>query len=192
VVKTAERFLTHVWKLHGLPLETVSDRGRPFNNAFMKALYTRLGINPRFSTAYHPQTDGQTERVNQHIEQYLRLFVNHRQSNWASLLPLAEFTYNNSVNTSTGRTPFYANYGYHPGFSSVAEPSNNADAEERAQEIQRVQEDLKEALKLAQEVHQWNYDCYRRQQPQLQVGDRVWLEATNITTTRSSAKLDFR
>ena len=64
------------------------------------------------STAYHPQTDGQTERVNQELEQYLRAFVDHRQSNWAGLLPMAEFAHNNHAHSATKVSPFYALYGY--------------------------------------------------------------------------------
>ena len=66
------------------------------------------------STAFHPQTDGQTERTNQVIEAYLRSFVNKEQSDWVQLLLMAEYAYNNSVTTATGLTPFYANYGFHP------------------------------------------------------------------------------
>jgi transposase InsO family protein len=72
----------HVWKLHGMPDTIISDRGPQFASNFMKELAALLGIKLKLSTAYHPQTDGQTERMNQELKQYLRLFVNHRQSNW--------------------------------------------------------------------------------------------------------------
>jgi hypothetical protein len=97
----AELFLQNVWKLHGFPAQTVSDRGPQFNAAFLRNLYKFLGIQPHFSTAYHPQTDGQTEQVNQNIGQYLRLYATQCQDNWAELLPLAEFTYNNSKHSVT-------------------------------------------------------------------------------------------
>jgi len=80
----------------------------------MRELNRLLGIQTTPSTAYHPQTDGQTERVNQEIEQYLRLFVNHRQDDWVEWLPLAEFTHNNRIQASTRQTPFMLNYGQHP------------------------------------------------------------------------------
>jgi len=88
------------------------------------------GIRSRMSTAFHPQTDGQTKRLNQTIEAYLRSFVNHEQDDWVNLLPLAEFAYNNSVTTATGMSPFYANYGFHPtaanltAASSTCNPAN--------------------------------------------------------------------
>jgi transposase InsO family protein len=73
-----------------------------------------LGVKHKMSTAYHPQTDGQTERLNQTLEQYLRCYVNDRQDNWIALLPLAQIAYNQSPTTTTGTSPFYANYGFEP------------------------------------------------------------------------------
>jgi hypothetical protein len=189
---TADDFMEHVWKLHGLPLETVSDRGTTFNSQFLRALYKRLGIKPSFSTAYHPQTDGKAERVNQSIEQYLRLFCNHAMDNWTDLLPLAEFVFNNSVNASTGMTPFYANYGYHPTLSTLPDGSNNPAADERIAELEKIHEELKAAMQVSQEVMKRNYDRNVRQQPLLEPGDKVWLEATNISTNRPSKKLDHK
>jgi len=84
-------FLHQVWKLHGLPKCVVSDRGPQFVARFTRELYQLLGIKLASSIAWHPQTDGQTERVNQELDQYLRLFVNERQDNWYNLLPMAEF-----------------------------------------------------------------------------------------------------
>jgi len=110
----ANLYLRNIWKLHGLPRKVVSDCGPQFVAAFMKELYRLLGIEAATSTAYHPQTDGQTERVNQELEQYLRLFVGERQDDWYTLLPLAEFSYNNHVHSSTQQTPFLLDTGRHP------------------------------------------------------------------------------
>jgi len=107
----ANLYLRNIWKLHGLPRKVVSDRGPQFVAAFMKELYRLLGIEAATSTAYHPQTNGQTERVNQELEQYLRLFVGERQDDWYTLLPLAEFSYNNHVHSSTQQTPFLLDTG---------------------------------------------------------------------------------
>ena len=82
----AKLFLEHIWRTFGLPEKTVSDRGPQYASAFMKELLGLLGIKAALSTAYHPQTDGQTERLNQEVEQYLRHFVNERQNDWSSLL----------------------------------------------------------------------------------------------------------
>jgi len=99
--RAANLYLRNIWKLHGLPRKVVSDCGPQFVTAFMKELYRLLGIEAAMSTAYHPQTDGQTERVNQELEQYLRIFVGERQDDWYTLLPLAEFSYNNHIHSST-------------------------------------------------------------------------------------------
>jgi transposase InsO family protein len=81
---------------------------------FWDGLYSLLGIKKRMSTSFHPQTDGQMERVNQTLETYLRTFINYHEYDWDSLLPLVEFAYNNSVTQAIELTPFYTNYGYHP------------------------------------------------------------------------------
>jgi len=93
------------------PQKVVSDCGPQFVTAFMKELYRLLGIEAATSTAYHPQTDGQMERVNQELEQYLWIFVRERQDDWYTLLPLAEFSYNNHIHLSTQQTPFLLDTG---------------------------------------------------------------------------------
>ena len=94
-------FRDHVWKLHGLPETALLNRGPQFAAEFMKELNDILGIKTKLSMAYHPQTDGQTEWVNQEIKQYLRLFVSHRQNNWPEWIAGTEFTYNNEIHTAT-------------------------------------------------------------------------------------------
>ncbi len=103
-----------VYAKHGMPQVVISDRGTVFISKFMKDLYDLLQIKGNFSTAYHPQMDGQTERVNQEVEKYLRMFVNHLQTDWAEWLSLAMFAHNNHTHSSTGKSPFEVNYGYNP------------------------------------------------------------------------------
>jgi hypothetical protein len=110
----AKIFAREIWKLHGLPTDIVSDRDTRFTSTTWKAFIGTLGIKPRMSTAFYPQTDRQTERLNQIIKAYLRSFVNHEMDDWVDLLPMAEFTYNNSVTSATGLSLFYVNYGYYP------------------------------------------------------------------------------
>src|SRR5258705_810536 len=110
----AQLFLEHVWHHHGLPEEVISDRGPAFVSNFSRKLAALLGVKLTPSTSYHPQTDGQTECVNQEIEAYLQVFVSHRQDDWADWLPLVEFAYNNNVHTATHRTPFELDTGQHP------------------------------------------------------------------------------
>ena len=104
-------FLTHVWKLHGLPRQVVSNRGPQFIAEFTWELYWLLGVKLAATTTYHPQGNGQMERVNQDLEQYLRLFINERQDDWDELLLLAEFQYNNHVHSATQQTPFKLDTG---------------------------------------------------------------------------------
>jgi hypothetical protein len=122
---SARLYLHHVWKLHRLPLKVVSDQGTQFVANFTKELYKALGIKIAASTAYHLQTDRQTERVNQELEQYLCLFMSECQEDWDNLLPLAEFQYNNRVHASTHETPFMLNTGRHPcmNFELHSQPS---------------------------------------------------------------------
>ena len=107
----ARLFRDNVWKLHGLPESVVSDRRPQFAAELTKELNRMLGIETRLSTAFHPQTNEQTERMNQELEQYLRFFVDHRQKDWPEWLASAEFAVNNKVHTTTKVSPFMANYG---------------------------------------------------------------------------------
>jgi len=102
----ARLFLHQVWKLHGLLKCVILDCGPQFVACFTKKLYCLLGIKLASSTAWHPQTDRQTEYVNQELDQYLRLFVNERQDNWYDLLPMVEFQHNNYVHSATQQPLF--------------------------------------------------------------------------------------
>ena len=110
----AKLFQDHVWKLHGLPESIISDRGVQFTVEMMKELNHLLGIQTKLSTAYHSQMDGQIERINQELEQYLRVFIDHRQEQWPDWLGTAEFAYNNKIYATTKILPFKANYGQDP------------------------------------------------------------------------------
>ncbi|KAG9221821.1 hypothetical protein CCMSSC00406_0005646 [Pleurotus cornucopiae] len=129
---SANLYLQNVWKLHGLPRSVVSDRGPQFVAEFTREVYRMLGIKLAASTAYHPQSDGQTERTNQELESYLWIFVGERQDDWARLLPMAEFAYNNRVHASTQQSPFLLDTGRHPrlGFEPHQPPSRMESANE--------------------------------------------------------------
>lgn len=187
----ARMFRDHVWRHHGLPEQVISDRGSQFVSGFMKELYNMLGIKMAASTAYHPQTDGQTERANQEIEQYLRLFVNHRQDDWAEWLPLAEFSYNNKVQASTRQTPFMLNTGRHPRLG--VEPLREAKHESVENFMTRLQSSRREAEaalhKAAEDMARY-YDQNRQEAQVFKEGDKVWLEGKDIQSDRPSKKLD--
>ena len=190
----ANHYLRHIWKLHGLPKKVVSDRGPQFVAAFMKELFRLLGIEAASSTAYHPQTDGQTERVNQELEQYLRLFVNERQDDWHSLLPLAEFSYNNHVHSSTQQTPFLLDTGRHPrmGFEPHQPPSKFETVNEFTERMKNTLDEAKAALSKAKDDMARYYNRRRTPAPSFAPGDKVYLDAEDIHTTRPSKKLSHR
>ncbi len=182
-----------VWKSHGLPDNIISDRGPQFASQFMKALNLLLGIKTSLSTAYHPQTDGQTERLNQEVEQYLRLFINHRQDDWVDWLAIAQFSYNNRIQSSTGFSPFYLNYGLHPRTpNDVIRETPVVNANEFAEKISKMHEETRAALQKASLDMKKYADEYRQQAPDYQVGDKVMLDISNLRTTRPSKKLDLR
>ena len=110
----AEVIIDVVVRHHGLPDSIITDRGSLFTSKFWSSLYYFLGIKRRLSTTFYSQINGQTERQNSTMEAYLRAFMNWKQNDWARLLPMAEFAYNNAKNASTGHTPFKLNCGFHP------------------------------------------------------------------------------
>ncbi|QRV77995.1 integrase core domain protein [Ceratobasidium sp. AG-Ba] len=181
--KVANLFIKEVWKLHGLPKTTVSDRGPTFNSQFLKALYAKLGINPKFSTAFHPETDGITERTNQWLEGFLRSFCNYRQDDWVRWLPIAEFCHNNQVNSATGKTAFKTIYGLHPRWDLVDLEVNAPNATDMADSMQEIWDEVIASM-----------EFYRSKESdpkrEYKVGDKVWLVGQNITTRRPSKKLD--
>ena len=140
-------FRDHVWKLHGLLESVISDRRPQFAAELTKELNKMLGIETKLSIAYHPQTDGQTERTNLELEQYLRIYVNHRQNNWSEWLVTAEFAFNNKVHTATKMSLFKANYGREPriGFD-IRKKGKNKKAEELVREIKERPEEARAVL----------------------------------------------
>ena len=104
-------FRDNVWKLHGLPESVVSNRGLQFAAELTKELNQMLGVETKLSTVFHPQTDGQTKRMNQELEQYLRFFIDYKQKDQPEWLASAEFAVNNKTHSATKVSPFMANYG---------------------------------------------------------------------------------
>ncbi|KAF8753430.1 hypothetical protein RHS01_06872 [Rhizoctonia solani] len=127
--------------------EDYIQRGRVFNNKFLRALYKRLGIDPHFSLAYHPQSDRQTERVNPSIKHFLRAYSGVNQQDWAKWLPMAEFAYNNAVHSSTGKTPFKALYGWEPTLTPSNVPTDVPEADDLAQTMEAQWKEVESALR---------------------------------------------
>lgn len=188
----AKIFQHHIFRIHGVPSDIVSDRGTTFNSKFWKAFTAGLGSKCNFSTAFHPQTDGQTERVNQIVEQYLRITCNEAQNDWADLLDTAEFQYNNQEHESTKHSPFQLLYGYHPNHPSVSLPSPSPAAEDLLQHVAKLRAAAKRNLKLAQGTAKYYYDQHSIDPPTFKVGDNVWVSMKNWIPRRPSKKLDHK
>ncbi|QRW23043.1 Retrotransposable element Tf2 protein [Rhizoctonia solani] len=182
----AELFLEHVWKRHGMPEKTISDRGRVFNNKFLRALYKRLGIDPHFSSAYHPQSDGQTERVNPSIEHFLRAYSGVNQRDWTKWLPMAEFAYNNAVHSSTGKTPFKALYGWEPTLTPSNIPTDVPEADSLAQTMEAQWKEVESALRQSKQRMVAGEDG---NPTEFEVGEEAWLDAKNVNLKTLSPKL---
>ena len=110
----AKIYRDDIWKLHRIPRRILSNRGLQFTSKFMEEFTRALGTKRQLSTAYHPQTDGQMERINQEIGMFLQHYVNYQQDDWTNWLAAAEFQYNNKRHAATGKTPFELNFGRHP------------------------------------------------------------------------------
>jgi hypothetical protein len=181
--------ICHVWKLHGIPLIHGMDHGSTFTANFMKSIYKDLGIELQFSTAYHPQTQGQVENNNKWMEMYLRMFCSHRQDDWADLLLTAEFAYNNHHHLSINMTPFFANYGYHPTLMNMPSAAQSGEPDKRIQWIHDMQAECKHVIERLQDIVKRAYDKWKGDNPGFQVGLLVWLEATNLLMDEPSPKL---
>jgi len=177
----ARLFRDNVWKLYGLPESIISDRGPQFAAGIIWELNRMLGIESKLLTAFHPQTDRQTERVNQELEQYLRMFIDYRQEQWPDWLGIAEFTYNNKVHSSTKMSPFKANYGQDPrmGFE-MRRKGKYKGAEKFVVKMKEVQEEAKVALGKVQEEMKKYADRKRTEVDEYKVGDLVMLSTKDL------------
>ena len=187
----AKIFRDEIFKLHGIPKKMISDQGPQFVLSFMKELYSQLQIEGNPSTAYHPKTNDQTERINAWVEQYLHIYINHWQSDWVEWLSIAEFAHNQTSSSVTNFSPFLLNYGQQPqsGFTQKGKERNPA-ASKFVEEMKFTQQIAKSALKMASYNMKQFHDRKVRPPIKYKPGDLVLLEATNIKTERPSKKLD--
>ena len=130
-----------------MPDTIVCDRDPKFTSNFWKTLFRLLGTKITFSTAYHPQTDGQTERANQTLEQILRMYIGYKQTDWDQHLPNIEFAINNATAASTGMSPFLVNYGQHP-----RTPATITSTQEPVQAVAEFTEQIKIQMQKAQQA----------------------------------------
>ena len=189
----AKLFLENIWKLHGLPSSIISDRDPVFTSRFWAELMERHNVRLRKSTAFHPQTDGFTERVNQSVEEYLRQYCNYEQDNGYDLLPLVEYVYNNSATTAAQMRPFFANYGFRPRTNwPVEKESKHPVSRNYVHWTDSEHELCVKRLEESRERMGKYYDCSRKEAPPYLVGDLVMLNGKNIRTQRAVKKLDAK
>jgi hypothetical protein len=154
----------------------------------MQETWKKLGVKASLSTAFHPQTDGETERVNQEIEQFFRVFCNFQQDNWPNLLPFAEFTHNVRTHSASAHSPFQIWYGFQPEFiPPIHFTTTLPSVEERLRTIDQIRQEVTAALLVAAEMMKRTGPSTASQT--FLVGQQVWLEGTNVKTTHPKAKL---
>ncbi|KAJ9516475.1 hypothetical protein QJQ45_011175 [Haematococcus lacustris] len=180
-VQYAKLFVDNVFRLHGWPDSIVSDRGPNLNNnRFFVELAALLQVDLDLSSAYHPQTDGQTERMNRVIEEMLRHYIRPDQKDWAEHLPLVEFAINNAKQESTRCTPFYLNYGYHPRVAELLDlPQRVPQAHEFVANARQAVEQARQCLARAQKRMKAYQDTKRRDAV-FEPGDMVLLSTQNM------------
>lgn len=187
--QTAKLYAAHVWKLHGVPQVVVSDRDKLFTSHFARALCESIGTQQAMSTAYHPQTDGQTERVNRVLEDMLRMYVAKSQDDWDEKLVCAEFAINNSDHESTGSSPFLLNYGFHPHLPVAILPNRRVPgASDFVQGMQRLINEARMTHRVAT-ARQAQYANTKRRDVQFGVGDWVLLSSKNLRFKVGTPKL---
>ncbi|KAM4705173.1 MAM and LDL-receptor class A domain-containing protein 1 [Rhinophrynus dorsalis] len=182
----ADVFIKEVFRIHGVPAQIVSDRGTQFTSKFWKAFCSRLGIQLNFSSSYHPQSNGQTERTNQTLEIYLRHYVNAHHDNWASLLPLAEFAFNNRYHSALKCSPFYAALGYHPQTLPNLPVSDVPEADNRVRNLRHQWASVHRSLTAASSSYKSSADKKRQPAPSYQTGDQVWLSTQHLRLKQPS------
>jgi hypothetical protein len=150
-----------------------------------------LGMKLAMSTAYHPQTNSQTECVNQELEEYLHIFTHQRQDDWNDLLPLGEFSHNNNMHLSTQQTPFMVDIRRHPhmGFEPHWLCSKLESVNEFVEYMAQGLEEAKSAIAKVKDEYTMYYNHRREPAPVPKPGDRVWLDGSDIATNRPSSKL---
>lgn len=175
--QVARVFVDGIVKLHGMPRSITSDRDCIFTSNFWKLLFKTLGTKLNYTTAYHPQTDGQSERVNQCLEMFLRCMVQDAPKQWRRWLPLAEFWYNATVHMSIGCSPFKALYGHEPNLGAMPELDTIADptvagvVTERTQQLELLKKNL-----AAAQLRMKTFADRNRTEKIFQVGDQVLLK----------------
>jgi len=179
-----------VFPFFGIPKKIVSDRGPQFASEFTHDICRILGIEQNLSTAYHPETNAQVERMNHEVAQYLQMYVNYHQDGWSDWLPLAQFALNNQVSTSTGESPFYLNHGRHPHMPHIRDVHVKKEgAAQFGERLRRTRKEAEEAMKWALWVSGESFNRSVHPTVRFKPGDLVYIEGTKIKNTQPLNKL---
>jgi len=183
----ATLYATQVFPHYGLPKKVISDHDTRFASNFSRELCDILKIRQNISMAYHPQTDGQSERTNQSLEQYLRLYCGSRQDDWAHWLPLAQYTHNSWPNLSTKKAPFELILGFTPQAHQPDREASIPDINDWVSHIKEAREEAQVAITKTQQKM-----IKSSAFTEFKINDQVWLDGANIKRPYASKKLSPR
>jgi hypothetical protein len=177
---------------HGVPEEFITDRDKLFTSKYWTTFLAKLGVKKKLSTSFHPETDGQTERTNQTLEQYLRMYANKLQDNWVELLPTAQLAYNSTRSATTKQSPHYANYGYEPVAHRDPKDieSTAVGADDKARLMREIHNQLSHNIAQRNLTTSKSANKQRIEGPTFKKGDKVFLSRQNLKTKRPCRKLD--
>lgn len=196
-LSVAQAFMSHIYKLHGLPQVIITDRDKVFTSSLWQELFKLADTTLNMSSSYHPQTDGQTERLNQCLETYLRCMVQACPTKWSYWLAQAEFWYNTTYHSALGRTPFEVLYGYAPQHFGVGPEDKpaSADLEQWVLDRSLMQKLIQENLQRAQARMKSQADKHRMEK-EFAVGDWVFVKLQPYVqlsvARRSNQKLSYK
>jgi hypothetical protein len=182
--ETAALYIKHVFTHFGLPTKVISDRDPRFMSKFMQEACKVTGVKHAPSMAYHPRTDGQSERSNQWLETAIHFITDQKQKNWAPYLPIAQFAHNNWPSDTTRKSPFFLLMGFNPCADWVHATSPIPRVTLRLEQIKEARVQAREAMIKAQQS--W---VKHRDMPKYKEGDLVWLEGKNLRINQPTAKL---
>jgi hypothetical protein len=188
--EAAQLFIWHIFQYHGIPQYFITDRDGRFTSNFWKSFCEKVGIEHRYSTSFHPQTDGTTERMNRVVEEVMRGFVNEEHNNWEELIPLVTFAINNSKCDATGETPFFLNTGTHPTTINTAFiPTDKLPKLDGViRDLYQTLDEVKLLYRVAQDRNS-KYANTKRQESPFKAGDLVLLSTRNMKFKKGTRKL---
>uniref|UniRef100_A0A9J8C776 Gypsy retrotransposon integrase-like protein 1 n=1 Tax=Cyprinus carpio carpio TaxID=630221 RepID=A0A9J8C776_CYPCA len=188
--ETAQIMVDHVFKIHGLPSDIVSDRGPQFTSLFWREFCRQIGASPSLSSGFHPQTNGQAERTNQILGRMLRSLTSQNPASWCEQLPWAEYAHNSLPSSATGLSPFEGCLGFQPPvFSAQESQASVPSVEAFIQRCKRTWRRVRSALCQTRERTRRAANRRRVRSPRYFCGQRVWLSTRNLPIQETSRKL---